>query len=324
MQEKTIKLVSSVDPSVNHYTNGFETRFVVRDSEEEGKQDIIIYLSSFKGCDQACRMCWLTQQGQTDMTPATQEDFLAQAELSLNEARAYVAKNAIRLGNIHYNFMARGEPFLNETVMNDWLRLAGALHTAAEKFILECNEEMVDHVNIEFKISTIIPPIYKYDSMGALVGGMHELPFKEFKPEIYYSLYSIDPDFRKRWLPKAENPETALMLLSRYRQAGGTARAHGAFIHGHNDDFTDIMDVIKVLKFNGLGKKFNIVRFNSFEPERYQESDEEHLGLIKQFFESRGFTVQMVERVGYDVAASCGMFIEPEKIATETEVKTDD
>lgn len=297
-----ITLHSKLDPSVNAILEGgFETRFVTRG--EGPDVEVLIYLSSFKGCDRACRMCWLTQQGQTEMIPATLEDFLNQAEVSLTHAKEYLDKNGLGVKKVHYNFMARGEPMLNPLIKTNFDSLGDALlSAAAEKLDLDGQEVL-------FKISTIMTDIYVRDKNGVIVGGMSELPFHRYKPEIYYSVYCLDKDFRKRWLPKAEEPKEAMRLLSNYQLKGGKVRLHGAFIFAENDDIDQVMDLVKLVEFFGIVKKFNIVRYNSPDPTKSTETTEEQLESIKAFLESKGFEVQMVPRVGNDISASCGMFI---------------
>lgn len=296
MTTSVVTLHSKLDPSVNTYMNGFETRFVVRDDS------LIIYLSSFKGCDQACRMCHLTQTGQTDMTPATLEDFIKQAEVSLGYALDYADRTGINIpAFVHFNFMARGEPLLNDTVMSDWDNLSEGLEQQALS--------LFPGTTVKFKISTIMTGIYKYNSDGMIIDGYNELPFYVRKPEIYYSLYSVNPEFRKRWLPKAQDYTEMLRILSTYARKGGEVRIHSAFIQGHNNDLVDVGEMIKAIKYWGLPLKYNIVRFNSPDIEKYEEATMEELEDIKSFMESKGFTVQMVPRVGEDNYGSCGMFM---------------
>lgn len=304
-----IKLQSEQDPSVNTVIDGaFETRFVVRESAEiPGSDDIIIYLSSARGCAQACRMCWLTQTGQTDETPATLEDFVKQAQLSLGEAEKYVYENNRTVASVHYNFMARGEPMLNPLIRNNFDPLGDELILAASAFL----EAIGAHgeTPIKFKISTIMAGIYERDEYGTIVDGLSKLDFGKYHPEIYYSIYSMDPVFRKRWLPKAEAPNEALRLLAAYHRSGGAVRCHSAFIYAHNDEINDIRGVVQAINFYALPKIFNIVRYNSPDETKSQEAPEEHLEAIVKFLKEKDFEVQMVSRVGTDVYASCGQFV---------------
>lgn len=302
MNEVPLILKSELDQSVNTVDpRGFETRYVER---EEG-DTAIIYLSSHAGCDRACRMCWLTQTGQTDMTPATLDDFVLQATQSLTAMEERRKVSGLGMPAVlHYNFMARGEPLKNPLIRENFDSLAVALIKVARELIPGFLGE------IKFKISTIMSDIYIKDKDGCYIGGLSEMPFHQYKPEIYYSLYSMNPQFRKRWLPKAEEPLDALRMLAAYRGIGGEVRIHGAFILGHNDDMEDIAKMVQMARMYGI-RQFNIVRFNSPDPEKYVEPDEEYLLGIKAFMESKGMTVQMVARVGADVHASCGTFISP-------------
>lgn len=295
---QAVVLHSKLDPSVNVFDNGFESRFVVRDNK------YIVYLSSFKGCNQACRMCHLTQTGQTDMTPATLEDFITQAEAAFEHAVKYHADISATVDPkfVHFNFMARGEPLLNKVVMDRWAELSETLKTMAGKYFPDSE--------VKFKISTIMPCLYEFNKEGVPVGGYSSIPFKTNLPDIYYSLYSIDEEFRRRWIPKGEQPQEALRLLAGYKNKGGTVVFHSAFIQGHNEDINSINRMVGAIKFFGLIGRYNIVRFNSPDPTKWVEATEEELNDAKMFLESKGFTTQIVSRVGLDVKASCGTFIE--------------
>ncbi len=295
----TITLISKQDPSVNTVLiNGYESRFVVRDHTP------IIYLSSFNGCDKACRMCWLTQNNQTDMVPADLDMFIEQARCSLEHAEAFF-KDQTAPQSLHFNFMARGEPLVNPTVMGDWETLSKSLIEEAEK--------VFPGVLVKFKISTIMPHLYDTDENGTVTGGYTDIPFTTNHPEIYYSLYSVQTAFRKRWLPNTQEPKEALRLLSSYSRKGGSVWIHGAFIEGHNDSLVSINDMIRAIKHYNTTNKFNIVRFNSPDESKWVEPTEEWLEEIVKFMERQGLEVQMVPRVGHDVAASCGMFYEEPK-----------
>lgn len=298
MTEQTIKFLKSInDPSVNAvFPSGFETRYV---SRNEGKE-VIIYLSSHRGCDRACRMCHLTQTGQTDMTEACLEDFIVQAYTSLEQAMISLKERSVTPEVVHFNFMARGEPLMSSVIMNQWTELSSML--------IDQVKECFGEIPVKFKISTIMSGFFNEDSVDLYTTGVTNLPFKENKPEIYYSLYSMNPDFRKRWLPKADSPMEALRILGNYQRDGGLVRIHSAFILGHNDVYDEIRMMLPTIKhFLPISPKFNIVRYNPFD-EKSCETDQDMLDSIVELISSRGFEVQVVERVGNDIHASCGQF----------------
>ena len=142
----SIKLVSEEDSSINYVVPSsdggyFESRFVQRSNDY-----FIIYLSSHSGCNQACRFCHLTQTKQTNMVQATFDDYLLQVQTALD----HWTKNKAILVNpekIHVNFMARGEPLLNETVVNNWDDLSANI----SNLIVSAT----GNHNVHFKISTI-------------------------------------------------------------------------------------------------------------------------------------------------------------------------
>lgn len=305
MNHKVITLKSELDPSINTFKDGYETRFVTRPGPD-GNPQVLIYLSSGAGCDRSCRMCWLTQQGQTSDEQATIEEFVSQAVTSLTKAKEWLIAQNKEVTTVHFNFMARGEPLLNPVIRTNWEELSKSL-LAVTSDILQTE------VEVKFKISTIMSGIYERDANGTIIDGLRELPFKVNKPEIYYSLYSLNESFRRRWLPKAEAPQEALRMLSAYSVLGGPVRFHSAFIMGENDDVGDINRMLGAIKFFGLPLKYNIVRYNSPDETKSVESHYEDILEIKSFMERKGFEVQMVERVGTDISASCGQFIQPEQ-----------
>jgi 23S rRNA (adenine2503-C2)-methyltransferase len=283
-------LKSKQDLSVNFISKeDFEVRFVRREDDT-----VIIYLSSHNGCNQACRMCHLTQTGQTSMTEATTYEMVRQAV----QALAYYNEQ-IELGNqkpakeLHFNWMARGDPLMNLSVCQDWNNLSLAL--AHLGYIHGFD-------TIKFKISTIFPKDgYEPRWFG------HKI-----EPEIYYSLYSVKEEFRKRWLPKAISTYDAAERLNDIRQQGGKVTIHSCFIAGENDHYEDMDRLVNWLfESNLLDVDFNIVRYNPYSYLQGKESDEDTLRWIEhrlnQFVTGR---VQLVPRVGFDVKASCGMFVD--------------
>lgn len=231
--------------------NGQECRYVERDNY------FIIYLSSHSGCNQACRFCHLTQTKQTNMVQATFDDYLLQVQTVLD----HWTKNKAVFVNpekIHVNFMARGEPLLNETVVNNWDDLSANI----SNLIVSAT----GNHNVHFKISTIFPE----DSLLNL-GNVED--FKTYYvPVFYYSLYSLDESFRKRWLPRAMPVEDALDILDGlYFSNGVTNTIHYALISNENDSKEDAEKICQELKIRNIPYKFNLVRYNPYSPVQGEE-----------------------------------------------------
>lgn len=303
-------LISSEDASVNHILKtedggAFECRFVRRTPEY-----FIVYLSSHSGCDRACRMCHLTQTGQTMMTPASHYDYVAQARqvLARYKAERTLADDP---AFINYNFMARGEPFANAAILNGG-------HPALFRALLE-ETRLAGVGRAQLNYSTIMPASLGDRSLVSFLGPSHP------GLNIYYSLYSMRPAFRRRWLPKALDPNVALDALAQFQHTAadygrepGEIVLHWSFIKGQNDDEETVDEIIKAVKDRGLKTRFNCVRYNSYSPAQGAEPDERTLAyltskLSEAFGDARS---RIVPRVGMDVKASCGMFLEPQALET--------
>ncbi len=294
---KVIK--SELDSSVNFVVpsgdGGFyEARFVQRRPTY-----FICYLSSHSGCNKGCGHCWLTASRQTMMKPATKEDFLAQAKAVFDHWKTVeVPRNHINGAEmVHFNWMARGEPLAN-------YNLAG--NVLEELSELALNEGLWP----KFNISTIYPKTFRWQD-GELMDW-----FAPIYPTIYYSFYSTDEDFRKKWLPGAHDYKDALSDLRRYQSISGQIlRIHGCYIEGENDSEDDVDEMISVLENYRLSCRLNIVRFNPPPGDPHKESSETRLSRIMSKFEAAGIPAKLIPRVGQDCYASCGMFTTPEELS---------
>ncbi len=284
-------LESKIDQSVNFVDwqddgGAFESRYVRRTDDY-----FIVYLSSLTGCDRACRMCHLTQTGQTTMTSATLFDLLNQSNAVLDHYRKQAPAQ-----KVHFNFMARGEPLSNPYIRENWNMVSTALIGSAA---------LAGVKDVALNISTIMPTEVEYLDLAKA--------FNQPNTTFYYSLYSLDPKFRKRWLPKAIDPRGALNKLVRWQQATGRLVAlHWAFIAGENDDEKTVTDIINEVQKRDLKVKFNAVRYNPFSDRQGTESSdlivERNFNMLAEAFGSE--RSKIVPRVGKDVAASCGCFVE--------------
>lgn len=287
-------LASHEDRSVNHVASapdgGFwEARFVQRTDDY-----FICYVSSHTGCNQSCRFCHLTATGQTTMGPADVATYLAQVDQVLGTYRERLAQGLPRATKLHYNFMARGEPLANPHFLAQSQAVFDGMGERAMALDLPAS----------FKVSSILPRDLNADLVEVLA---------DPRAELYYSLYSMNPAFRKRWLPKALPAEEGLDRVADYQQRTGRRIAlHWAFIAGQNDSEADVEAVLDAVVSRGIRAKFNLVRYNPHDARHGVEPTQAVLDArfarIEAVLGEAGS--RQVPRVGFDVKASCGMFIE--------------
>lgn len=131
-------------------------------------------------------------------------------------------------------------------------------------------------------------------------------------PDIYYSLYSTDPAFRRRWMPKALPVDVALGKLVRYQELTRKIPVlHWAMIEGANDGARALEEICEAVNGAGLRCDFNIVRYNPFSEGQGAEPPVDILERNAELLRAGvpGARCKIVGRVGYDVKASCGMFV---------------
>jgi 23S rRNA (adenine2503-C2)-methyltransferase len=283
-----MKLVSQIDNSVNFITESeigfFEARYVCRPYSPY----FIVYLSSQSGCSKACRMCHLTATRQVKSVDATLSDFTTQAQTVLQHWKGLGADHKL----VHFNFMARGEPLACKTLIHQADKVLGSLQSMALETGLDSR----------FLVSTILPKTLGTTPLSDV--------FQSIKPEIYYSFYSDNPSFRRRWLPQAMYPHEALSKLWYWqRETGKRPKVHFAYIKGQNDSEVDVRSMCYIFTEYGLEVDINIVRYNPPDNSS-QESDEStiasNVALMRTLLPRS--TVRVIPRVGLDVFASCGMF----------------
>ncbi len=285
-------LKSAEDASVNFiFPAGspgvFEARYVRRDSRY-----FAVYLSSQTGCRQACRMCHLTATKQFTDTDASPDSYLSQALAVFD----HYDKNCPKAEIVHFNFMARGEAFANTLFL---------LH--GEEILKRLGYEAVKRSLIpRFLVSTIMPTGLAGESLSKIFPVIH--------PEIYYSIYSIRENFRKKWLPKAMPFRDALAMLRVYQEnTKKIIKLHWAFIAGENDSEEDVVMLCHEIRNSGVRVDIAIVRYNPYSPKYGSETPEEvidHRARLMQMYLPFS-KIKKITRVGPDVKASCGMFVEP-------------
>ncbi len=122
----------------------------------------------------------------------------------------------------------------------------------------------------------------------------------------------MNPDFRRHWMPSALPAQDGLDRLAEWqRHSYKIVKIHYAFIEGQNDSEADIHAVCDAVQARDLYVHVNIVRYNPQSAEYGRESSEAIFERNTSIFEERlpKARVQVIPRVGFDVHASCGMFV---------------
>ena len=275
-------LLSKLDKSVNfieqQLTGFIESRYVRRTPDY-----FIAYLSSQTGCNRGCKMCHLTVTKQTQFINCDLQDFSSQLETVF----AHYDKD-IPAKYMHINWMARGEPLANPTITETSTELLYRLGQVAKE----------RNLPVKFNMSTIMPMTMR-KSLVEIFPFIH--------PTMYYSIYSVNDEFRTKWLPGAMEVNKSLKLLSEYQQISKKViKFHGAFIKGENDHEKDISHMMSMISSYNLYGEFNIVRYNPFGPEQGEESNyiNEIASIISQYMPCK-----IIPRVGLDAYSSCGQFV---------------
>ncbi|MCA9609886.1 MAG: radical SAM protein [Myxococcales bacterium] len=286
---------SQIDASINWVRRAdpglIEARYVRRTDDY-----FVVYLSSQTGCRQACRMCHLTATKQTQTRDVTLEELHAQADVVLDHYRQI--REARPAKSVHFNFMARGEPLASPVMVHHSAALFDGLWRRARDLA----------VRPRFLVSTILP--------RALGDRALEDVFDRYHPELYYSLYSTDEAFRRRWLPNALPVDDALDRLAAWQRATyKIVKIHHAFIEGENDREADVHAICDALEARDLYVHVNLVRYNpaseGYGREPAAPVIERNAAIYRQRLPRA--RVKVIPRVGFDVAASCGMFVDAER-----------
>jgi len=289
------KLVSVQDASVNfveEQLQGFlESRFVRRVPEY-----FICYLSSQSGCNHGCRFCHLTTTKQTKFENVNVAEYHAQAVRVLRHFSQEPADVQRDTKYVHFNFMARGEALSNQHFLNNADRVLWGLGKTALQY---------GDLRSKFNVSTIMPQNLCTDNV--------ELTdiFRIVHPTIYYSLYSANPEFREKWMPRAMRLDSALELLANYQQySKKRIKIHHCFIRGVNDSVEELDRWLDALLSYDLDWDFNLVRYNPWSAVQGEESPEDVIAFNLEYIAQACLgRVKTIPRVGYDVKASCGMFV---------------
>ena len=303
-----IKQLFAKDGSINYvlkYGKSFiEARYVRRKPSY-----MSVYVSSHNGCVMGCKFCWLTQQNQTQFKHVDLDYYRTQLDTVLsNVPDSQLERQNIR---VNINFMARGEALANKNIVHNY-------PVIYDNFLRVAKNHGFGNINVN--ISTIMPHVIRNYNLFDI--------FDNTPVRLYYSLYSIDPQWKKQWMPNAMDYNIALDKLKEYQMKIShnlPITFHWAFIKGENDNPKNVLDLVnEVNKRRFKNVRFNLVRFNPGKL-HHSEPDIKHLqylfGLIDTNLENKFTNKQtdfntnrIINRVGEDVFASCGMFIDDPNI----------
>lgn len=279
-------LKSTIDESVNFVTESkvgsVEARYVRREPHY-----ISAYVSSQTGCNRGCGFCHLTTTNQKAFTDVDIYGFGKQARQIID-----YAKDREPAEIINWNFMARGEPLANKYLLDYSTGAFFAIHN------MTCFLDTP--VVSRFNISTIMPVTLKKPLSKV---------FPLIQPTLYYSIYSVDPKFRNKWMPAAMPVDDALDSLKEYQDVTGKEiKFHGSFIKGENDSTDSIFNMMDVIYKSGIRGSFNLVRYNPYSEAEGEETHWEDLIRIQNII-AMHMPARIITRVGKDVSASCGQFV---------------
>lgn len=267
-------------PVSNNPKQVFEARYVRR----PGK--ISAYVSSAAGCFRRCKMCYLTDQEQFGGRQATKNDYIEQMKTIMLHHRGC---RDLESKKCNVNLMARADALDNIHFRKDY----DEIYDQWKKSVQEAGLD-----KMQVNVSSIIPR------------NITCIPKFKGNTVFYYSMYSVDPSFRRKWLPQAKEVHEALKLVQRWQQSmSKPVVIHGAFIAGENDSEKDVREMCETVKVkHGIQARFNIVRYNPPPSLQGKSKECEHLEELRIWIKDY-MPCKVIPRVDPQVYASCGMFV---------------
>lgn len=198
------------------------------------------------------------------------------------------------------NFMSKGDAMANKYVIKEYPKLWQEMDQICREFGLEAKPN----------ISTIMPHTIKNHSLIDI--------FQDKPVYLYYSLYSMNPAFRKLWLPNALPAEEALDKLKEFQERQNRVITfHFTLIKGHNDNMVDIYHMAEELQKRNFNGKLNLVRFNPHPAVSDVESEPEKIKDIFDILSSifNNPKSYIVPRLDVNTKTPCGMFVPLSEVA---------
>jgi adenine C2-methylase RlmN of 23S rRNA A2503 and tRNA A37 len=221
--------------------------------------------------------------------------YVEQMRTVLNHYREQKEKGMCQAAKrCNINFMSKGDAMANKYVIKEYPKLWMEMDKVCKEYDLEAKANL----------STIMPYTIKDRNLIDI--------FRDQPVYLYYSLYSMNSQFRKVWLPNAISAEVALDKLKAFQEIHNRVITfHFTLIKGHNDNMKDIRQMAKELEIRNFNGKLNLVRFNPHptvsdvesEPEKIQEV----FDLLSSIFNNPKSYI--VPRLDVNTKTPCGMFV---------------
>lgn len=241
-------------------------------------------------------MCHLTATNQRSFKPVGKAEYVQQLDVLLKHHDSHTPSSAT-VRPVYINLMARGEPLANRELTHGFANIFQAWN----------NMCATRGLTLFVNVSTIVPTVAENLAIFPMFG-------KEFSPSVrlYYSMYSLSPTFRRKWLPNAMDPFRAMdMLRDIEMRTKVPITFHWPLIRGENDGDEDIEEIVAAIAARRFEGRYHLVRFNPPPGSQYQEPPSDRLEAVLRRM-SKAFPdpkkSKMIPRVGEDVHASCGTF----------------
>jgi adenine C2-methylase RlmN of 23S rRNA A2503 and tRNA A37 len=196
--------------------------------------------------------------------------------------------------------MSRGDCMTNKYVVKQYTELYDHLESISEN-------------NGYGKIKMNLSSIYPYTLRPYKLSDV----FKGRQVNFYYSIYTLDREWRRVNMPNAMDPDFALDRLRELQEnhKDNTVVFHCAFIKDSNDSIESVQKMAdKITSLNFPRTKFNLVRYNPPPNGNSTETDIDRLNTIFSIMNSAVTNKvdtqksRIVNRVAPDIYVSCGMF----------------
>ena len=291
------EILRDPDGSINVVEKQSDGGFIESRYVRRTQDTVILYVSSATGCALACRFCHLTQTKQTMSTYVDHIGYTEQISFLLS---LLTDENKIGPATfVHINFMARGDALDNPILVSDCDAIFQSIRGVCQIYGL----------TPKFKLSTIFPKTMALTrSEYELKEWVKERLEQNSDLEFYYSFYSTDPAFRKRWIPKGIDIDLVGRL---FEGTTNRVRIHHALIAEQNDNHWDAISIKHWLARHDIRAGVNIVRYNPFSSACGEEAPQSFIDEYCDFLNMSPLitSIQVVSKIGFSVKASCGMFV---------------